>query len=95
MTANEPTIHNTLRLRRLGIETHQEAVVYMRDDCPVCRSEGFEAQSRVQVTVGERAIIATLYVVSTDLAVPCLLAPGGATPHEVLAARAGEALLPT
>jgi hypothetical protein len=34
MTASTPDIHNTLRLRRLGIETHQEAVVYMRDDCP-------------------------------------------------------------
>jgi thymidine phosphorylase len=65
---------NTLRLRRLGIETHQEAVVYMRDDCPVCRSEGFEAQSRVQVTFGERSIIATLYIVSTDLAMACLFA---------------------
>ena len=26
--------------------TYQEAVIYMRVDCPVCRSEGFEAPSR-------------------------------------------------
>jgi thymidine phosphorylase len=31
----------------LGIETYQGPVIYMRSDCAVCRSEGFEAQSRV------------------------------------------------
>jgi thymidine phosphorylase len=32
-----------LRLKRLGIDTYQEPVIYMRQDCDVCRSEGFEA----------------------------------------------------
>lgn len=36
-----------LRLRRLGIDTCQEAVVYTNRECRVCRSEGFSAQSRV------------------------------------------------
>lgn len=61
------TRHNTLRLRRLGIDTHQEAVIYMRHDCHVCRSEGFSAQARVQVTAGDRSIIATLGKITTDL----------------------------
>ncbi len=39
----------------------------MHKDCPVCRSEGFEAQSRVRVTFGRRSIIATLNVVMNDL----------------------------
>ena len=91
MTVRKSNVHNTLRLRRLGIETHQEAVVYMRDDCSVCRSEGFEAQSRVQVTVGERSIVATLNIVSTDLAMPCLLADGEVGLSEAAWKRLGAA----
>lgn len=52
-----------LRLRRLGIDTYQEAVVYMNRDCHVCRAEGFAAQSRVRVTLGMRHLIATLNIV--------------------------------
>jgi thymidine phosphorylase len=59
--------NHTLRARRLGIDTHQEAILYVRRDCPVCRSEGFEAEARVAVQAGERSIIATLNVVSGDL----------------------------
>jgi thymidine phosphorylase len=52
-----------LSLQRIGIDTYQEPVVYMRRDCPVCVSEGFEAQSRVEVRVRDRSIVATLNVV--------------------------------
>ncbi len=52
-----------LRLRRLGIDTYQEMVVYMQRDCHICKSEGFEAQSRLQVSSGGRHILATLNVV--------------------------------
>ena len=80
---------HTLRLRRLGIDTYQESVIYMRSDCHVCRAEGFEAQSRVDVTTGARAIIATVNVVTTDL-----LAPGEAGLSEaawrLLDAREGD-----
>jgi thymidine phosphorylase len=38
----------------------------MRDDCAVCRAEGFEAQSQVKLTLGERMILATLNVVHGD-----------------------------
>ncbi len=61
---------STLRLRRLGIDIYQEAVIYMRRDCHVCRAEGFEAQSRVQIAHGEHFIIATLNVVDGDLLAP-------------------------
>lgn len=56
-----------LRLRRLGIDTYQEPVLYLHGDDPVCRSEGFEAESRVEVAVGDRCIIATLNVVHGDI----------------------------
>jgi len=57
---------NRLRLRRLGIDTYQEPVLYMHRDCPVCHSEGFEAQSRVEVALNGHTIVATLDVVSGD-----------------------------
>ncbi|MEJ8568829.1 thymidine phosphorylase family protein [Elongatibacter sediminis] len=62
------TIHEPSRLtaRSIGIDTYQEPVAYMREDCPVCRSEGFEAQSRVLVTGNRVSIVATLNVVRGD-----------------------------
>lgn len=50
-----------LRVRRLGIDTQQEAAVFMHRDCPVCRSEGFRANARVLLRHGSSSIIATLY----------------------------------
>ena len=60
-------ISHALRVRRLGIDTYQEAVVYMRRDCHVCRSEGFETQARIRLEHGGHSIIATLNVITTDL----------------------------
>jgi len=62
-----PHRHQPLRLRRLGIDTHQEAVIYMRSDCHVCRAEGFSAHARVRVESTGRSIIATLNQVTSDL----------------------------
>lgn len=56
----------TLDLVRAGIDTYQEPVVYLRADCTVRRAEGFEAQTRIAVHVGERSIIATPNVVSSS-----------------------------
>ena len=61
---------NRLRLKRLGIDTRQEAVVYMRRDCHVCRAEGFAAQARVRVSLGANSIIATLNHVIGELLAP-------------------------
>ena len=55
---------STHRARRLGIDTGQEAVVYLRADSPIVRSEGFDSQTRVEVLAGTRALRATLGVVS-------------------------------
>ena len=61
------SVSHTLHLKRLGIDTYQEAVVYMRSGCHVCRAEGFESQSRVAIHLnGNRSIVATLNVVSED-----------------------------
>jgi thymidine phosphorylase len=58
---------NTLRLRSLGIDTHQEPVLFMRSDCSVCRSVGFTVQSRVLVAFGARHAVATIAMVDGDL----------------------------
>jgi thymidine phosphorylase len=55
-----------MRVRRLGVDTHHEPVVFMRSDCPVCRSEGFEAQSQVEIRARGASAVATLYVVSGE-----------------------------
>ena len=57
---------NYLSVTRLGIDTHQEPVVYMREDCHVCRAEGFNAQGRVLVIVGKRSIICSLDIVTGE-----------------------------
>jgi thymidine phosphorylase len=59
-----------LRLRRLGIDTYQEPVLYMHRDCPVCHSEGFEAHSRVELRFNGHAVVATLNVVHGDFLSP-------------------------
>lgn len=60
--------HETILMARpMGIDTYQEAVVYMHADCPVCRSEGFESQSRIQLAGNGRKLVATLNVVFGDL----------------------------
>src|SRR5690242_20029288 len=54
---------NRLRLVRAGIDTYQQAVVFMHRDCHVCRAEGFTALTRVRIRCGVREITATLNVV--------------------------------
>ena len=64
------TAANVLRLRRLGIDTYQESILFMSAECPVCRSEGWEALARVRVAHLDHAIVATLNVTTSDLLAP-------------------------
>jgi thymidine phosphorylase len=56
-----------MRTRRLGINTHEEPVVYLREDSAVCRAEGFEARNRIDVRVDDQTVTATLNMVTGDL----------------------------
>lgn len=56
-----------LTLKHLGIDTQNEAVVYLRADSQICLSEGFVAQTRIRVQKGDTSIIATLNTVTTTL----------------------------
>ena len=62
-----PLASLTLKVRRLGIDTRKHLVIYMRDDCPICRSEGFRSEARIQVRLGKQWIIATLNVITSEI----------------------------
>lgn len=61
---------HSLRIRKLGIDTYREPVIYMHQDCHICRSEGFEARSRIQAAVHDRAVVATLNIIHDSLLQP-------------------------
>jgi thymidine phosphorylase len=56
-----------LYAHRIGIDTYRQAIVFIRQDSNICRSEGFEAMTRIHVSLGNRFIIATLNTVSEHL----------------------------
>lgn len=56
-----------LRARKLGIQTSQEAQVYLRKNCEVCKAEGFETDARVLVSHDDKHVIATLYQVTSAM----------------------------
>jgi len=58
---------NSLIVFDMGIDTHQEPVIYMRQDCHVCRSEGFSSNTRIAVSFNNSVIIATLNVVNKQV----------------------------
>jgi len=69
-TTNEITVvanhAPALRAKRLGMLTQDEAIVLMRSDCHVCRSEGLSSRARVLLSAGGREVVATLYQVDND-----------------------------
>lgn len=62
----EGHIHQ-LAFKNLGIDTNQELVVFMPASCHVCKSEGFQALTRVTVSLNGKSIIAALNVTSDGL----------------------------
>ena len=61
---------NVVRLKRLGIDTYQEPVVYMASDSPVCLSEGWQAPARVRLAHDGASVVATLNVMTNGLLAP-------------------------
>src|ERR1051326_5574464 len=58
---------NTVKLKRLGIDTYRENIIFMRSDSHICTAEGFTALTRVLVTYKNKSIVATLNVVHSNL----------------------------
>ncbi len=65
-TAKSELSKETLKLRRLGIDTYRENVAYLHRDCEVYRAEGFQALSKVKICADGRRILAVLNVVDDD-----------------------------
>lgn len=61
---------NQLKLKYLGIDTYKHPVIYMKNDCHVCISEGFETHARIRVELGDKTIVATLNTIKSDLLEP-------------------------
>lgn len=56
----------TLKLRRLGIDTYRENVAYLHRECKLYRAEGFQALSKVEICADNRRMPAVLNVVDDD-----------------------------
>lgn len=49
-----------LRVRKVGIDTYRENIVYMPVGCDICKSQGFSALSKLEIRHGRKSILATL-----------------------------------
>jgi thymidine phosphorylase len=58
----------TLKLRKISIDTYRENVAYLHRDCPVYRSEGFQALSKIEIhsAVDGTPVIAVLNVIDDE-----------------------------
>ena len=58
----------TLKLRKISIDTYRENVAYLHRDCPVYRSEGFQALSKIEIhqAIDGTPVIAVLNVVDDE-----------------------------
>lgn len=63
-------IPTTLRVRRVGIDTYRENIVYMPSGCDICKSQGFRALSKIEVHHGEKTILATLNMTQNGMLHP-------------------------
>ena len=64
MTDGPQSALPTLTARRLGLLSQHDAIVLMRKDSPVCRSEGHAPRSQVLLLAEDREVTATLYQIA-------------------------------
>ncbi len=57
---------DTLKIRRVEIDTYHENVAYLNRQCSVYRAEGFQALSKIEVSVNSTKLLAVLNVVDDD-----------------------------
>lgn len=67
ISAEASATSHPLRARALPIETGGEAMIFMHADCPVARSEGLRARTRVELVANGRTLLATLYRATDEL----------------------------
>ncbi|MCF6251907.1 MAG: thymidine phosphorylase family protein [Methylococcaceae bacterium] len=57
---------DTLKIRRVGIDTYHENVAYLNRDCSIYRAEGFQALSKIQVSANGCKLLAVVNVVDDN-----------------------------
>jgi thymidine phosphorylase len=57
---------DTLKIRRIAIDTYHENVAYLHRNCSIYRAEGFQALSKIQVSANSHKVLAVLNVVDDD-----------------------------
>lgn len=60
-------VANTLKLKRIHIDTQIEHVVYMSKDCSIYKSEGFESLSRIKVSANNKTLMASLNIINSGI----------------------------
>ncbi len=64
MPAKRTTQHpDTLKLRRVAIDTYRENVAYLHRECVIYRAEGFQALSKIEISANGNTVLAVLNVV--------------------------------
>ena len=62
---------NQLKLKRLGIDTQEEFILFTHADCFICKSEGFEALTQIVVTHNNNSLIAMVNIVQSNILLSC------------------------
>ena len=54
MQTNDVEHHQSLKLKRVAIDTNFENVVYLHKDCSIYRAEGFQALARIEIFTNDK-----------------------------------------
>ena len=58
--------NGSLKVRRIGIDTYHENVAYLHRECSIYRAEGFQALSKIEISVNSHKVLAVLNVVDDN-----------------------------
>ena len=58
--------NDSLKIRRVGIDTYHENVAYLNRECSIYRAEGFQALSKILVCTNGSQLLAVLNVVDDN-----------------------------
>ncbi len=50
------------KLRKVKIDTYKENIAFLRRDCPVCASQGFNSQTKIEIGIDGKVVTAVLDV---------------------------------
>lgn len=56
-----------LKVKKVGIDTYKENIAYMPRGCEICKSQGFDALSKIEIRYGKKSILATLNITENGL----------------------------